>query len=84
MLKYGGIVSFIGIFSCNLCSLYNIRLPFHLFWFFECSGLSSLILYLHISQEYLNVETVLNSSYSVNSPSNPLYEDMLGSSVIEI
>ena len=63
---YGLVLSIIGMCICLILSQNNIILPNHLFWFFECSGLSSFILFMNIAQETLDIVNTsdLDSSYN--------------------
>lgn len=49
-LNTSGTTAIIGMSVSRVIILYNIRLPNHLFWAFECTGLSSFILFMYVAQ----------------------------------
>ena len=66
ILKLIGTISFLGISICFILSLQKIRLPVYLFWTFECSGLTSFILIMNITQMKLedykfSIDDIYNS-----------------------
>lgn len=54
-LNFTGTTSLVGLVTLRALVRFKIRLPSHLFWSFECSGLSSLILFMHFAQVSLPV-----------------------------
>ena len=59
LLKTSGSLSILGMTICSIITKFNIKLPLYLFWSFECIGLSSFVLFMHISLCYLKENVVL-------------------------
>lgn len=57
LLNFIGTTSLISLVTLATLVSFRIRLPPHLFWSFECSGLSSLILFMHFAQLSLPVSS---------------------------
>tara|TARA_Y100000389_G_scaffold157373_1_gene158477 strand:+ start:882 stop:1586 length:705 start_codon:yes stop_codon:yes gene_type:complete len=50
LLNGCGTVAMLGMAGCQTITTYNTKLPIFLFWFFECMGLSSFVLFMHFAQ----------------------------------